>query len=80
MVEIVDTAGKVVPAGESGEIVVTHLFTSEFPFVRYRTGDVGTLSDRPCACGRGLPVLASVEGAPRILSLRRTVPSCMGWR
>ncbi|MEQ9462276.1 MAG: AMP-binding protein [Haliea sp.] len=62
VVEIVDTAGKVVPAGESGEIVVTHLFTSEFPFVRYRTGDVGTLSDRPCACGRGLPVLASVEG------------------
>lgn len=62
VLEIVDAAGKVVPVGESGEIVVTHLFTSEFPFVRYRTGDVGTLSDRPCACGRGLPVLASVEG------------------
>ena len=62
VVEIVDPAGNVLPAGESGEIVVTHLFTSEFPFVRYRTGDVGTLSDQPCTCGRGLPVLASVEG------------------
>ena len=62
VVEIVDPAGNVLPAGESGEIVVTHMFTSEFPFVRYRTGDVGTLSDQPCTCGRGLPVLASVEG------------------
>ena len=53
VVEIVDPAGNVLPAGESGEIVVTHLFTSEFPFVRYRTGDVGTLSDQPCTCGRG---------------------------
>jgi len=36
--------------------------TAEFPFVRYRTGDVGVLSDAPCACGRGLPVLAEVQG------------------
>jgi len=62
VLEIVDAAGNILPPGESGEIVVTHLFTSEFPFVRYRTGDIGTLSERPCACGRGLPVLASVEG------------------
>ena len=62
VLEIVDPAGNVLPAGESGEIVVTHLFTSEFPFVRYRTGDVGTLSDQLCDCGRSLPVLSSVEG------------------
>lgn len=62
VVEIVDADGKVLPAGESGEIVVTHLATSDFPFVRYRTGDVGVLSDSLCACGRGLPVLAHVEG------------------
>ncbi|PLW81528.1 capsule biosynthesis protein CapK [Kineobactrum sediminis] len=62
VVEIVDGDGRVLPAGEQGEIVVTHLFTSEFPFVRYRTGDVGTLGGQPCPCGRGLPVLASVEG------------------
>jgi phenylacetate-CoA ligase len=62
VVEIVDSRGNVLPPGQSGEIVVTHLFTSEFPFVRYRTGDVGVLGSTPCACGRGLPVLASVEG------------------
>lgn len=62
VVEIVDSNGQVLPPGESGEIVVTHLATSEFPFVRYRTGDIGVLDSEPCACGRGLPVLASVEG------------------
>lgn len=62
VVEIVDNDGNTLPAGESGEIVVTHTATSEFPFVRYRTGDVGVLGSEPCNCGRGLPVLASVEG------------------
>lgn len=62
VVEIVDNDGRTVPAGESGEIVVTHLYTSEFPFVRYRTGDIGALGTTPCSCGRGLPVLAEVQG------------------
>lgn len=62
VVEIVDSSGRVLEPGESGEIVVTHLCSSDFPFLRYRTGDVGTLSSEPCPCGRGLPVLASVEG------------------
>jgi phenylacetate-CoA ligase len=62
VVEIVDNKGKVLPAGDKGEIVVTHMATSEFPFVRYRTGDVGTLSKEACSCGRGLPVLAEIEG------------------
>jgi phenylacetate-CoA ligase len=62
IVEIIDPQGKVLPAGEAGEIVVTHMATSEFPFVRYKTGDVGTLSTRSCDCGRGLPMLESIEG------------------
>ena len=62
VVEIIDSNGNVLPPGESGEIVVTHLATGEFPFVRYRTGDIGVLGSEPCTCGRGLPVLASVEG------------------
>lgn len=62
VVEIVDRYGQVLPHGETGEIVITHLSTSEFPFVRYRTGDVGSLGKETCTCGRGLPVLASVEG------------------
>lgn len=62
IVEIVNPQGIPVPAGESGEIVVTHLATSEFPFIRYRTGDIGILADTPCSCGRGLPVLKEIQG------------------
>lgn len=62
VVEIVSADGEVLRAGEKGEIVITHLATGDFPFVRYRTGDVGSLSSEACACGRGLPVLAEIEG------------------
>ena len=62
IVEIVDAAGRVLGPGEAGEIVVTHLATRDFPFVRYRTGDVAVLGDEQCACGRGLPVLNEIQG------------------
>lgn len=62
IVEIVDGRGEPVPLGSSGEIVVTHLATGEFPFIRYRTGDVAALQPSPCACGRGLPLLKDVQG------------------
>lgn len=62
ILEIIDGDGNVLPQGMSGEIVVTHLATGDFPFVRYRTGDVGVLDDRRCPCGRGLPLLKEVQG------------------
>jgi phenylacetate-CoA ligase len=62
VVEIVDGQGRVLPPGQAGEIVVTHLATQDFPFIRYRTGDVAVLDDRPCACGRGLPMLKEIQG------------------
>jgi phenylacetate-CoA ligase len=62
IVEVVDPAGNVLPPGESGELVVTHLATKDFPFIRYRTGDVGALDGRACPCGRGLPLLREVQG------------------
>ncbi len=62
IVEIIDKDGNVLPHGQSGEIVVTHLATRDFPFIRYRTGDVGMLSDEVCACGRGLPLLKEIQG------------------
>ena len=62
IVEIVDNNGQVLPHGEAGEIVVTHLATRDFPFIRYRTGDVGVLSDQLCSCGRGLPLLKEIQG------------------
>ena len=62
VVEIVDEQGKVLPAGQAGEIVVTHLSTNDFPFIRYRTGDIGVLGSTACKCGRGLPILQYIQG------------------
>jgi phenylacetate-CoA ligase len=62
IVEIVDEAGNLVPYGKAGEIVTTHLATSDFPFIRYRTGDIGVLDDQLCTCGRGLPLLKEIQG------------------
>jgi phenylacetate-CoA ligase len=54
--------GVPVPAGESGELVVTHLDAYAMPLVRYRTGDVGRLKPGRCACGRGLERMDVVDG------------------
>ena len=62
VVELVDADGRAVAPGQTGEIVVTHLATDDFPFIRYRTGDMAVRSVAPCACGRGLPVLEKVYG------------------
>ncbi len=62
IVEIINPQGQPVQAGESGEIVVTHLATRDYPFVRYRTGGIGVLDDKQCACGRGLPILKEIQG------------------
>lgn len=62
VVELVDREGRAVAPGQPGEIVVTHLATRDFPFIRYRTGDIAVLDERPCACGRGLPMLKEIQG------------------
>lgn len=62
IVEIIDADGHVLPAGEQGEIVVTHLATRDFPFIRYRTGDVASIDPQLCSCGRTLPLLKDIQG------------------
>lgn len=62
IVEILDGQGQPLPPGATGQIVVTHLATQDYPFIRYATGDVGALGTQPCACGRGLPLLQKIEG------------------
>jgi len=54
--------GEHVAAGEHGEILITSLRNFGMPFIRYAIGDVGKSSDEVCTCGRGLPLMASVEG------------------
>ena len=62
IVELIGRDGQPMPAGTPGEIVVTHLATRDFPFIRYKTGDIATLDTVPCACGRGLPILKEIQG------------------
>jgi phenylacetate-CoA ligase len=50
------------PGETSGELVLTNLESFALPIIRYRSGDIGALDATPCACGRGLPRLAGVEG------------------
>ena len=61
-VEVLRPDGTACEPGERGEIVVTDLVNGAMPFIRYRTGDLGVMATEPCACGRGMPMLASVEG------------------
>lgn len=61
-VEVLRPDGTACAPGERGEIVVTDLINGVMPFIRYRTGDIGVVATGPCSCGRGLPVLAAVEG------------------
>jgi phenylacetate-CoA ligase len=62
VVEIVDEHAAPLPPEIPGEVVVTHMATREFPFIRYRTGDVAVLDEGSCSCGRGLPMLREIEG------------------
>jgi phenylacetate-CoA ligase len=50
------------PGEADGELVLTNLESYALPIIRYRSGDLGALDPAPCACGRGLPRLARVEG------------------
>src|SRR5438105_3031888 len=47
-----------------GELVCSGLLNPDMPLIRYRVGDRGTKpSDQsPCPCGRGLPLMGSIDG------------------
>lgn len=62
ILEIVDENDVVLPDGHSGRMIVTGLYNFAMPFIRYDIGDIGAVSERPCSCGRGLPLLKSLDG------------------
>ena len=49
-------------ADTPGRVVVTDLVNRGMPFVRYEVGDMATVAEGDCACGRGLPRLGRVFG------------------
>ena len=48
--------------GETGELVFTTLTKEALPFLRYRTGDLASLTREPCPCGRTLARMSRVLG------------------
>lgn len=49
--------------GPAGRIVITDLLNYSMPLIRYEIGDVCRWSEKQaCPCGRGLPLLAEVQG------------------
>lgn len=55
------------PAGTPGEVLLSDLNNRAMPLLRYRNDDIATAKAGVCPCGRGLPLLASVEG--RVLDM-----------
>ena len=47
---------------EKGEIVVTGFRNDLFPFIRYKTGDMGIYTEKKCSCGRNCLLLKKIEG------------------
>ena len=60
--EIIDESGNPLPPGRTGEVVITPLSVEGMPLVRYKTGDISFLINKPCKCGRFTPRLGPVLG------------------
>jgi phenylacetate-CoA ligase len=59
--ETTDSGGTPCP-GRMGDITITDLDNYAMPFIRYKNGDAGTLSDSQCKCGRALRTIDSLYG------------------
>ncbi len=62
-----------VPAGETGEMVVTTLCKEAAPLIRYRTRDLSRLIDHPCSCGSVLPMHDKILGRTDDMIIFRAV-------
>jgi len=48
--------------GKPGKILATSLYNYACPFIRYDTGDIGTMVYSHCSCGRQMPLLKEIVG------------------
>lgn len=69
LLEVLDDDGAPCAAGGIGRVVVTTLHNFAMPLVRYVVGDYAEVG-APCSCGRGLPVLARIQGRSRNMFVR----------
>jgi phenylacetate-coenzyme A ligase PaaK-like adenylate-forming protein len=63
ILEVVDRNNRPVPDGEPGEkVLLTNLYNTIQPFIRYEIDDIVTMSPNPCPCGSPFPLVSSVKG------------------
>ncbi len=62
--ELIEPKGdQPVAPGEAGELVITTLTKEGIPLLRYRTGDIVSLTETPCPhCGRTSPRISKIKG------------------
>ena len=60
------------------ELVLTNLSSYNFPFVRYRVGDIGSTTNAPCSCGLSWPRITDLKGRARDLIRTRDGKSVHG--
>jgi phenylacetate-CoA ligase len=60
--ELLNEDGKPVTEGEPGELTITTLGVEAMPLLRFRTGDVCTFHNSPCACGRTTKRISPIIG------------------
>src|SRR6185436_18387664 len=63
LVEVIDPdSGEPLGEGDEGELVFTTLVKEAMPMLRYRTGDIGSLTFEPCRCGRTTARIRGLRG------------------
>jgi phenylacetate-CoA ligase len=63
LVEVIDPdSGEPLGEGSEGELVFTTLAKEAMPLLRYRTGDIGSLTTEPCVCGRTTARIRGLRG------------------
>jgi phenylacetate-CoA ligase len=63
IIELLNDKGEPIQPGETGEAVCTGLLNFDQPLIRYRIGDLITLSkNQTCECGRQMPIVDEIVG------------------
>ncbi|MCD6397848.1 MAG: phenylacetate--CoA ligase [Spirochaetaceae bacterium] len=63
IVEVIDPVSlKVLADGEEGELVFTTITKQGFPLIRYRTGDISSILEGSCGCGRTTRRIKRISG------------------
>lgn len=73
----VNSENVILEQNRDGELLVTNLSSYSFPIIRYRLGDMVTLSDEICSCGRNHPLLKNILGrkGANVHGERQTYPA-----